>query len=588
MKKLLFIILLLLWVASGVRAADKIADIESEIKTVMDRVSPSLVKVVAENARKYVATGIVLEDGLIVTSSLVTRHPFERIFVETTKGETIAARIAGQDNRSGLALLRLEKNGLRPLPQAGPAGVGNWVALVGLFYDRFPAIFQGIVSSRSENELLLNAPVAPGAAGGAVVNKKGELLGIIRGNVGFSFSPDFTFRDHAASIVVGGRKNESGSLCYAIPIQQVRRIAEILKTTGRVVPGWLGVILAGNSNLVQQVYKESPAAKAGITGGDRIDELAGKPIADFPDIATALEFRYAGDRVGVRINRAGKPLRLNVVLGEHRDGDEPVPPLPGDVPEAPEIPGFADLAERLAEMPELSDLETALPRVRNYVIEFAGARQLGIDVMEITADLGRKFAVKEGYGLLVSRVNEGSAARKAGLQAGDVIVRAKGGAVRTTSDLRQALNSLKEKETILLELYRDGQLKKFQLLPDLNEKKVWDVRRFSQKVDNLKDQISDETRMIYMDEIRKMQKSKEKVAAELQKQKQSSLQKILEESRKLELELKKIQMEKDKLAFKTQKKYAEELKMIREELRLIREKIRAEAEEREGRGEDKP
>ncbi len=588
MKKLLFIILLLLWVASGVRAADKIADIESEIKTVMDRVSPSLVKVVAENARKYVATGIVLEDGLIVTSSLVTRHPFERIFVETTKGETIAARIAGQDNRSGLALLRLEKNGLRPLPQAGPAGVGNWVALVGLFYDRFPAIFQGIVSSRSENELLLNAPVAPGAAGGAVVNKKGELLGIIRGNVGFSFSPDFTFRDHAASIVVGGRKNESGSLCYAIPIQQVRRIAEILKTTGRVVPGWLGVILAGNSNLVQQVYKESPAAKAGITGGDRIDELAGKPIADFPDIATALEFRYAGDRVGVRINRAGKPLRLNVVLGEHRDGDEPVPPLPGDVPEAPEIPGFADLAERLAEMPELSDLETALPRVRNYVIEFAGARQLGIDVIEITADLGRKFAVKEGYGLLVSRVNEGSAARKAGLQAGDVIVRAKGGAVRTTSDLRQALNSLKEKETILLELYRDGQLKKFQLLPDLNEKKVWDVRRFSQKVDNLKDQISDETRMIYMDEIRKMQKSKEKVAAELQKQKQSSLQKILEESRKLELELKKIQMEKDKLAFKTQKKYAEELKMIREELRLIREKIRAEAEEREGRGEDKP
>lgn len=588
MKKLLFIILLLLWVASGVRAADKIADIESEIKTVMDRVSPSLVKVVAENARKYVATGIVLEDGLIVTSSLVTRHPFERIFVETTKGETIAARIAGQDNRSGLALLRLEKNGLRPLPQAGPAGVGNWVALVGLFYDRFPAIFQGIVSSRSENELLLNAPVAPGAAGGAVVNKKGELLGIIRGNVGFSFSPDFTFRDHAASIVVGGRKNESGSLCYAIPIQQVRRIAEILKTTGRVVPGWLGVILAGNSNLVQQVYKESPAAKAGITGGDRIDELAGKPIADFPDIATALEFRYAGDRVGVRINRAGKPLRLNVVLGEHRDGDEPVPPLPGDVPEAPEIPGFADLAERLAEMPELSDLETALPRVRNYVIEFAGARQLGIDVMEITADLGRKFAVKEGYGLLVSRVNEGSAARKAGLQAGDVIVRAKGGAVRTTSDLRQALNSLKEKETILLELYRDGQLKKFQLLPDLNEKRVWDVRRFSQKVDNLKDQISDETRMIYMDEIRKMQKSKEKVAAELQKQKQSSLQKILEESRKLELELKKIQMEKDKLAFKTQKKYAEELKMIREELRLIREKIRAEAEEREGRGEDKP
>ncbi len=587
MKKLLFIILLLLLVAYGIQAADKIADIESEIKTVMDRVSPSLVKVVAENSRKYVATGIVLEDRLVVTSSLVIRHPFERIFVETTKGETIAARIAGQDNRSGLALLRLEKRGLRPLPQAGPAGVGNWVALVGLFYDRFPAIFQGIVSSLSENELLLNAPVAPGAAGGAVVNKKGELLGIIRGNVGFSFSPDFTFKDHSASIVVGGRKNESGSLCYAIPINQVRRIAEILKSTGRVVPGWLGIILEGNSNLVQRVQKESPAAKAGIIGGDRIDELAGKPIADFPDIVAALEFRYAGDKVGVLVNRAGKPLRLGVVLGEHSSSEAPVPPLP-DIPQAPEIPGFPELAERLAEMPELSDLETALPRVRNYVIEFAGARQLGIDVMEITADLGRKFGVKEGYGLLVSHVNEGSAAKKAGLQAGDVIVRARGGAVRNTSDLRQAVNSLKEKETILLELYRDGQPKKFQLLPDMNEKMVWDVRRFSQKVDNLKDQISDETQMIYMDEIRKMQKSKEKASWELQKQKQSSLQKILEESRKLELELKKIQMEKEKLAVKTQKKFAEELKMIQEELRLIQEKIRAEAKEKEDKGDGKP
>ena len=49
--------------------------------------------------------------------------------------------------------------------------VGGWVALVGLFYDRFPSIFQGIISSFSENELIINAPVAPGSAGGAVVNK---------------------------------------------------------------------------------------------------------------------------------------------------------------------------------------------------------------------------------------------------------------------------------------------------------------------------------------------------------------------------------------------------------------------------------
>ncbi len=216
MKKMIFSMLMLACIACGAQAApqgdgrnrpaDKIDSMENEIRVVLDRVSPSLVKVVAENARKYVATGIALENGLVITSALVTRHPFERITVVTIKGETIAARIAGQDDRSGLTLLRLDKKGLRPLPQARQAEVGNWVALVGLFYDRFPAIFQGIVSSLSENELILNAPVAPGAAGGAVVNKKGELLGIILGSVGFSFTPDLTFKDHSAAIVVSGSK----------------------------------------------------------------------------------------------------------------------------------------------------------------------------------------------------------------------------------------------------------------------------------------------------------------------------------------------------------------------------------------------
>jgi membrane-associated protease RseP (regulator of RpoE activity) len=242
------------------------------------------------------------------------------------------------------------------------------------------------------------------------------------------------------------------------------------------------------------------------------------------------------------------------------------------------------LAEQLAEMPEMLELETALPRVRNYVIEFNGARQLGVDVMEITADLGRKFGVGEGYGLLVSRVNKGSSADKAGLQAGDVIVRANGSATPGSSDLRQVLNSLKEKEAVLVELYRDGRPRKFQLVPDRNEKMTWDVRRFSQKVENLKDNISDEAERIYKDEIRKMQQSKEKVLAEMQKQKQFSLLKIRDNSRKLALELKMLQEEKNKLGAEARKKYAEELKRIQEELRQVQEKIKAEAGEGSGEG----
>jgi S1-C subfamily serine protease len=575
MKKWIFMVPLLLLAARTATAAEKIDAIENEIRIVLNRVSPSLVKVVAENHSKYVATGIALENALVITTSLVTRHPFERISVETIKGETIAARIAGQDPRSGLTLLRLDKKGLLPITQARQAEVGNWVALVGLFYDRFPSIFQGIISSLSENELILNAPVAPGSAGGAVVNKNGELLGIIRGSIGFSSSPDFTFKDPSASIVVSGRKNESGSLCYAIPVAQVRRIAEQLKTEGKVVPGWMGVTFSSDTTQVLDVIKDSPAAKAGIVAGDRIEEISGKVIASFRDITAALEFRHARERVSVTVNRAGKPLRLDVELGERR-GQEPPPPFPEDYPEIPEglLP---QLAGQLAEMPELPELATALPRVRNYVIEFGGARQLGVDVMEITADLARKFAVKEGYGLLVSRVNEGTAAKKAGLKAGDIIVRAKGSPVRSASDLRTILNGLKEKEAVLIELYRDGHVRKFSLLPDPIGKKVWDIRKFSEKMESLKENISDEARMFYQDELRKMQMSKEKAQAGLQKQKEQSLLKLQEQSKKMAAELKKLQAEKDKLAAAAQKKYAEELKKIQEELDRISDKLKSEA-----------
>lgn len=592
MKKAIFILLMLAWIACGAQAPDKIDIMENEIRIVLDKVSPSLVKVVAENHNKYVATGIALEKGLVITTALVTRHAFEKIFVETVNGEAIAAKIAGQDDRSGLTLLRLEKKALRPLPPAGNAEVGNWVALVGLFYDRFPAIFQGIVSSLSENELLLNAPVAPGAAGGAVVNKKGELLGIIRGSVGFSFAPDLTFKDHSAAIVISGSKSTSGRLCYAIPLAQVRRIADKLKNGEKLIPGWLGITVDSDSNQVLDTNKGSPAARSGIVVGDRVEEISGRSIAIFRDIAAALQYRYAGEKVVVKINRGGKKMRLDVTLGERLDekklilkqealerrSREPLPPSAPGTPVEIDESDLSRIAEQLAEAPDMFETESGLPMVRNYVIEFSGARQLGVDIMEITADLSRKFGVSEGYGLMVSRVNPGSAAAKAGLLAGDVIVRAKGEAVRSPSELRRTLNALKEKETVLIELYRDGSLRKFQLVPDRSDQMTWDIKRFTQKVENLKSQIGDEAEMIYRDEIRKMQQSREKTLGELQRHRELSLQKLRDESDKLAAVLKKLSAEKEMLGSELQKKYAEELKKIQEELKKLQEKIKNEAD----------
>jgi membrane-associated protease RseP (regulator of RpoE activity) len=283
------------------------------------------------------------------------------------------------------------------------------------------------------------------------------------------------------------------------------------------------------------------------------------------------------------VSRGNKTLRLDVVLGDRGRIVPPEPPQPLAVPE---IPGLPELADRLGELPDLSDLDSALPRVRNYVIEFSGARQLGIDVIDITPDLGEKFAVREGYGLLVSRVAAGSAAGKGGLKAGDVIVRANDSPLRSAADLRRTLDALQDREAVLLSLYRDGQLRKFSLVPDNNEKRVWDVRRFTQTMENLKGNISDEAKAMLQEEIRKLKMAKQKEFAELQKEEQRSLKQAREKSRDLARALKRLQAEKNKLADEAGKKIAEELRKIQEGLRKIEEKIRAEEEREKGKERD--
>ena len=98
--------------------------------------------------------------------------------------------------------------------------------------------------------------------------------------------------------------------------------------------------------------------------------------------------------------------------------------------------------------------------------------------------------------------------------------------MRSTADLRKVLNALKEKEAVLLELYRDGQLRKFSLVPDKNEKPAWNLERFSQKMEDLKENIGDETRAFYQDEIRRLRQAREKEHLELQRQNQHSLLKV--------------------------------------------------------------
>lgn len=576
MKKTVFLLLLLLLSAAvPVAAAEKIDTIENEIKVILKRVSPSLVKVVSENGKRYVATGIALGNELIVTSSLITRHPFEKIYVEDIHGVKITTAIVGQDDRSGLTVLRLSQKGPRQLPQARQAAVGDWVALIGLFYDRFPAISQGIISSRSEAALIVNAPVAPGSAGGAIVNKKGELLGIIRGSVGFSYAPEYTFKDHSAMIVVSGSKNESGNLCYALPIEKAMRIVNKLKISGKITYGWLGISVNGDSSIIQGVEKDSPAQKAGLVKGDQIEEISGRPIASFQDIAATLLDKQAGEKIAIQFKRSGKPLHLDVELGERKEA-VPYPLVIQDEdfgePAWPELPPLPELIGRS----ELAGMEMVLPKNQSYLIELGGAHRLGIDIMEITAELSRKFAVKEDFGLLISQLSEPSAAKKAGLKVGDILVRANGHECRTAIDLGNVMKFLKDGEALRLELYRDGQLKNFSIIPDKKETVPWDMKKFSEKMQTLRNSIRSEAKTAQSDKLTQLRQVREKAETELRMQKEQALLQFQMQSKKISEEIRKFESEKSKINADLKKNYSEQLRKIGEEIKKIQESIQAE------------
>ena len=534
MTTILIIGLVCVCAYAGLAADERRTDSSPAIKGVLGKALPSLAKVVSENDRRYVATGIALDGDYVLTSTAVLFPHYERIYVENAARDRASAVVSGRDDLSGLALLKLDKRILAPIGTAGQTGVGDWVALIGAFYNQFPSIYQGLVSSVSPDELLLNAPVAPGAPGGAVVNRNGELVGVIRGGFGYALTPDYTYKDHFGGIMIVRSGKVSGSdLCYAVPLAKVRSVAESLRKFGRVRYGWLGVNFAGSSTRIQSVVKGSPAERAGLSPEDVIREIEGRAIQSYRDVVRNIQGKAAGERIKIGIVRKGKPVVVAVKLGEldesrlnrsENDFETPERPLLAP-PQLPREPGI----------PEAPEMSHTLPGLENFVVTFEGGRQLGADVVAITPDLARKFGVKEGAGLMIFRAQAGGAAQRAGLAAGDILVRINGSGIGSGLELRRILSRLKDREAVLVELYRDGSLKKFSIVPDRPSAVNMHLDELNSQFQELREVVVDRARSGEASALRKMQAEKDELSAQLKKQYEQELQKLRAEIEKLKV-----------------------------------------------------
>jgi serine protease Do len=265
-------------------------------------------------------SGFILSaDGYVMTNAHVIEGATE-VYVTLTDKREFKAKIVGADERTDVALVKIEGTGL-PVLRTGDVNrlrVGEWVVAIGSPFGLDNTVTAGIVSAKQRETgsdisfIQTDVAVNPGNSGGPLINIRGEAVGINSQIL----SPVGSF--------VG--------ISLAIPIDEAMRIADQLKATGRVVRGYLGIQptdvpreLAEEYGLnkgkakgafVRQVVPGAPADKVGIQPGDVVLSVNGKAVDGAVDLRRTLGALKPGSVVNLQISRRGKLMEFKPNLGE--------------------------------------------------------------------------------------------------------------------------------------------------------------------------------------------------------------------------------------------------------------------------------
>ena len=344
-----------------------------------------------DGIRRGTGSGVVIDSaGNVITN----RHVVEdatKVTVTLSDGTEIAAKVVGTDPRTDVAVVKLEKvpKGLvvARLGDSDRLDVGEWVLAIGSPLGLEQTVTAGIISGkgragkrvhmsgdRVRSYIQTDAKINPGNSGGPLANLDGEVVGI-------------------NTLIQAGA---GGAYGFAIPINEVRRVSQLLIKDGRVRYPYLGVMVSDLANvepekkaalganlparaaLVGEVSPSGPAAKAGIRAGDMITQIDSQKIDAGADVVDYVSSRAIGTVVKLTYLRAGKMMSSAVTLGE--------------------LPGADD--NRVADSGKIGlGLQTLTP--------------------EIAGSLGLPAGTK---GAVVTDVLPGSAAERSGIKEGEVIV----------------------------------------------------------------------------------------------------------------------------------------------------------------------
>ena len=374
---------------------------------------------------------IVSPDGYILTANHVVSGAEEIMVGLGTELRKYKAKKVGTDPGTDVALLKIEEKNLPAITFADSdnARAGDIVLAVGNPFGLRQTVTMGIISAVGrggmgivdyENFIQTDAAINMGNSGGALVDIKGELLGI--------------------NTAIFSRSGGNQGVGFAIPANLARDVMQSLRDKGRVVRGYIGASvqpltpelaeamkLKGQPTgaLVGEVSPNTPSQKAGIKTGDVITAVNGKKIGDARELRLMIGSMPPGSKAQIQVNREGQSKTFDVQLAE----------MPAGVTEEGG--------------PEASAEESAQPEKTTV---FGG-----VAVADITDDIRTALNLpKDTHGAVIAEVDADSPAGKAGLRDGDVIQEVNKQPVRNAKDLVAVSKKLKPNEKILIRVYSQG------------------------------------------------------------------------------------------------------------------------------------
>ncbi|MBC8876465.1 MAG: Do family serine endopeptidase [Planctomycetes bacterium] len=372
-------------------------------------------------------SGVIVDSsGVILTNNHVVAGDGE-VTVRLSDGREFKAAQVWTDPKTDIAVVKIDGATdlvAAPLGNSDSVAIGDWVLALGQPFGLESTVTAGIISAKHrgigitarENFLQTDAAINPGNSGGPLVNLDGEVVGI--------------------NTAISSRSGGNDGVGFAVPVNLAKWVANQLLNGGTVHRAYLGVgiqpvtqQLADKFNVkpregvvVTDVYPNTPAAKAGLKAGDVIVAFAGVKISSPQELQIAVERAEVGKSHAVSIVREGKRMDLGFTPEEQ----------PADF-------GARGKSSGGRSAPEASKLD-----------------KLGLEISSLDPAVAERLGMKGVEGVVITGVQSGSRAERAGLQSGMVITEVNRHPVKAPADIAKAISGADSSSILLLVRSAEG------------------------------------------------------------------------------------------------------------------------------------